>query len=81
MLKIKAVLGFNGMPKYPIIPAVRMSGIKLGTIEMMIILTLANKMAMIRAMMAKAKSNDILKFSIKNLFPFTKSKVEPVTLV
>ena len=38
MLKISAVLGFSGMPKYPMIPAVIKSGMMLGIMEMTIIL-------------------------------------------
>src|SRR5687768_14541387 len=45
ILKIKPVLGFNGIPKYPIIPAVSIIGIILGMMEIMIILTLLKSSA------------------------------------
>ena len=54
ILKMSAVLGFSGIPKNPIIPAVIISGIIFGMIEMIIILTFLNSMAMINAITKKA---------------------------
>ena len=54
MLKISAVLGFNGMLKYPIRPAVIINASKFGINEIIIIRTLANKMAIENVMRMNA---------------------------
>ena len=77
---MSTVLGFNGIPKYPIIAAVIIIGIKLGINEMMIIRAFANNNPMVIAMSPKASNKLPLRLAIRNLFPFINKGVVPVIL-
>ena len=56
ILKISAVLAFNGISNKPISPAVIISANRFGTSEIMIILTLAKRIAMESVMSTNARS-------------------------
>lgn len=70
ILKTKMVDGFMGTPKYPISPAVIISGMMFGIREMIIILKDLNIKAINKEINNMANVNEMAKFFTKYLVPF-----------
>lgn len=79
ILKMRAVLAFSGILKYPIRPAVIIKAIRLGISEIKIIRTLANRMAIESVIRIQARIKLSVRFSIRNLLPLINILDEPVT--
>ena len=78
MLNTKMVLGFNGILKYPIVPAVIINGMMLGMIAMIIILIDGNKKPIVNEINNNDQKVADTKLSNKYEFPFKKIAVVPV---
>ena len=81
MLKINAVLAFKGISKKPISPAVIINARRLGTSEIIIILTLAKRIAIERVMSTNASNKLSCRFDMRNLFPLMNIFDDPVIVV
>ena len=80
ILNTNIVEGFRAMPKYPIIAPVSNNGSKLGIIEITTILKELNIHA-INIEISTITNNKLkIKFLIRNLVPFKKSILAPVTV-
>ena len=78
ILNTNIVLGFNGILKYPIVPAVIKSGIIFGIIAIIIILNDGNKNPIVNEINNKDQNVADIKLSNKKEFPFKKIAVVPV---
>ena len=79
ILNTSIVEGLRAIPKYPIIAPQSSNGIKLGIIETTTILKELNIHAMNIEIRSITNNKLKIKFLIKNLVPFKKTILDPVT--